>query len=338
MQISTVGLDLAKSVFTVHGVDEHGKVVLRKTVRRSKLLELFTQLPACVVGMEACGGAQHWARELRQLGHEPRIMAAEFVAPYRQGGKNDANDAAAICEAVSRPKMRFVAIKSVEQQAVLAVHRLRQGLVEERTALSNRLRGLLTEYGLVVSVGLDRLRRALPEILEDGANGIPGIGREVFADAAQQLRELDERIAGYDRRIAALARASESVQRLLKIEGVGPVTATALVASVGDAKVFNNGRQFAAWLGLTPRQHSTGGKQRLGAMTKHGDVYLRTLLIHGARAVLRVTPKRGDAKSRWAESLRRRRPDNVAAVALAAKHARIIWAMLAHAQPYQPAN
>ena len=174
---------------------------------------------------------------------------------------------------------------------MLAVHRLRQGLVEERTALANRLRGLLTEYGVVVGVGLDRLRRALPEILEDGANGIPGIAREVFADAGQQLRELDARIAAYDRRIAALARASAPVQRLMKIEGVGPVTATAVVASVGDAKVFHNGRQFAAWLGLTPRQHSTGGKQRLGAMTKHGDVYLRTLLIHGARAVLRVTPQ-----------------------------------------------
>jgi transposase len=231
--------------------------------------------------------------------------------------------------------MRFVALKSVDQQAVLAVHRLRQGLVEERTALANRLRGLLTEYGVIVGVGLGRLRCALPEILEDGANGIPGIAREVFADAEQQLRELDVRIAAYDRRIAALARASEPVQRLMKIEGVGPVTATALVASVGDATVFHNGRQFAAWLGLTPRQHSTGGKQRLGAMTKHGDVYLRTLLIHGARAVLRVTPNRSDAKSRWVESLRRRRPDNVAAVALAAKQARIIWALLARRQDYR---
>jgi transposase len=338
MKVTTVGLDLAKSVFTVHGVDARGNTVLRKTVRRAKVLEVFAQLPACLVGMEACSGAQHWARELRQLGHDPRIMAAEFVEPYRQGGKNDANDAAAICEAVSRPKMRFVALKSVEQQAVLAVHRLRQGLVEERTALANRVRGLLTEYGLVIGAGLDRLRRTLPEILEDGANGIPSIAREVFADAAEHLRQLDDRIAAYDRRIAVLARMSEAVQRLMKVEGVGPVTATALVASVGDAKVFNNGRQFAAWLGLTPRQHSTGGKQRLGAMTKHGDVYLRTLLIHGARAVLRVTAYRSDAKSRWAERLRRRRPDNVAAVALAAKHARIIWALLARAQDYHPAT
>jgi len=196
---------------------------------------------------------------------------------------------------------------------------------------------LLTEYGVVVGVGLDRLRRALPEILEDGANGVPGIAREVFADAGQQLRELDARIAAYDRRMAALARVSEAVQRLMKIEGVGPVTATALVASVGNAKVFNNGRQFAAWLGLTPRQHSTGGKQRLGAMTKHGDAYLRTLLIHGARAMLRVTPNRNDAKSRWVESLRRRRPDNVAAVALAAKTARISWALLARGKDYERA-
>ena len=337
MKITTVGIDLAKSVFTVHAVDEHGKTVLRKTVRRAKLLELLAQLPACVVGMEAGSGAQHWARELRKLGHEPRIMAAEFVEPYRQGGKNDANDAAAICEAVGRPKMRFVPIKSVEQQAVLAVHRMRQGLVEERTALVNRIRGLLTEYGLVIGVGRDRLRKALPAILEDAENGVPGIAREVFADAARQLAELDARIGEYDRRIATLARASEPAQRLMKVEGVGPVTATALVATVGDATVFRNGRQFAAWLGLTPRQHSTGGKQRLGAMTKHGDVYLRTLLIHGARAVLRVTSTRCDAKSRWVESLRRRRPDNVAAVALAAKHARIIWALLARQHDYRPA-
>jgi transposase len=337
MKVTTVGLDLAKSVFTLHGVDEQGNTVLRRTLRRAKLLEVFAQLPSCVVGMEACSGAQHWARELRKLGHEPRIMAAEFVEPYRRGGKNDTNDAAGICEAVSRPQMRFVPIKSVEQQAVLAVHRLRQGLVEERTALANRLRGLLAEYGLIVGVGLDRLRRALPDILEDGENGIPGIAREVFADAARQLAELDVRIGDYDRRITVLARASEPVQRLMKMEGVGPITATAIVASVGDAKVFRNGRQFAAWLGLTPRQHSSGGKQRLGAMTKHGDVYLRTLLIHGARAVLRVTGLRHDPKSRWVESLRQRRPDNVAAVALAAKHARIIWALLARGQHYRPA-
>src|SRR5438034_4491050 len=203
MKITTVGVDLAKSVFTVYGVDEHGKPALRKTVRRGKLLELFAQLPACVVGMEACSGAQHWARELRELGHTPRIMAAEFVEPYRRGGKNDTNDAAAICEAVSRPQMRFVPIKSVEQQAVLAVHRLRQGLVEERTALANRIRGLLTEYGLVIGVGLDRLRKALPSILEDADNTVPGIAREVFADATRQLIELDARIGDYDRRITA---------------------------------------------------------------------------------------------------------------------------------------
>ena len=307
MKVTTVGLDLAKLIFTVHGVDEHGKVMLRKTVRRAKLLEVFAQMPPCVVGMEACSGAQHWARELRKLSHEPRIMAAEFVEPYRQGGKNDANDAAAICEAVSRRQMRFVAVKSVEQQAVLAVHRMRQGLVEERTALVNRMRGLLAEYGIVVGMGLDRLRRALPEILEDGANAIPGLAKEVFADAEQHLRRLDERVATYDRRIAALAKSSEPAQRLMKVEGIGPVTATALLASVGDAKVFHNGRQFAAWLGLTPRQHSTGGKQRLGAMTKHGDVYLRTLLVHGARAVLRMSSLRSDTKSRWVENLRRRR-------------------------------
>lgn len=218
---------------------------------------------------------------------------------------------------------------------MLAVHRLRQGLVEESTALANRLRGLLAEYRVVIAVGLDRLRHAIPDILEDGDNGIPGIAREVFADATDQLRELDRRIAAYDRRISGLARTSEPAQRLMKIEGIGPITATAMLATIGDSKVFRNGRQFAAWLGLTPRQHSTGGKQWLGAMTKHGDVYLRTLLIHGARAVLRVTSSRRDAKSRWVEALPRRRRDNVAAVALAAKQARIIWSMLARVTEYR---
>jgi transposase len=338
VKTTTVGLDLAKGVFTLHGSDAHGGVTLRKTVRRSKLLDFFAQLPPCVVGMEACSGSQHWARALLALGHTPRIMAAEFVTPYRHGGKNDRNDAAAICEAVTRPATRFVPIKSLEQQAVLAVHRVRQGLVEERTALANRLRGLLSEYGVVIGAGIDRLRRALPEVLEDPDNGVPGLARAVFAEMAEHLRELDARIAAYDRRIAALARASEPAQRLMRIEGIGPVTATAMVASVGDAKTFRNGRQFAAWLGLVPRHHSTGGKQRLGAITKHGDVYLRTLLIHGSRAVLRLTSARGDAKRRWLQSLRRRRPENVAAVALAAKHARIISALLARGHAYQPAS
>jgi transposase len=337
MKVTTVGVDLAKSVFSVHGVDERGNTVLRKSVRRAKLLEFFAQLPACLVGMESCSGAQHWARELLKLGHDPRIMAAEFVAPYRMSGKNDANDAEAICEAVGRPKMRFVPLKSTEQQAVLAVHRMRQGLVEERTALANRMRGLLTENGIVFAKGIDQLRRAMPVILEDPQNRLPELTREVFADANRHLAELDARIAEYDRRLAALARASEPAKRLMNIQGVGAITATAIVATVGDAKAFKNGRQFAAWLGLTPLQRSTGGRQRLGQITKRGDVYLRTMLIHGSRSVMRLTPQRADANSRWVETLRTRRPDNIAAVALAAKHARIIWALLARGQDYRPA-
>ncbi len=279
MKVTTVGVDLAKSVFSIHGVDERGNTVLRKSVRRAKLVEFFAQLPACLVGMESCSGAQHWARELLKLGHEPRIMAAEFVAPYRMSGKNDANDAEAICEAVRRPKMRFVPLKSTEQQAVLAVHRMRQGLVEERTALANRMRGLLTENGIVFAKGIDQLRRAMPVILEDPHNRLPELAREVLADANRHSAELDARIAEYDRRLAALARSSEPAKRLMKIEGVGALTATAILATVGDAKAFKNGRQFAAWLGLTPLQRSTGGRQRLGQITKHGDVYLRTMLI-----------------------------------------------------------
>jgi len=338
MKVTTVGVDLAKSVFSIHGVDERGNAVLKKSVRRAKLLELFAQLPPCVVGMESCSGAQHWARELLKLGHDPKIMAAEFVAPYRMSGKNDANDAEAICEAVGRPQMRFVPLKSIEQQAVLAVHRMRQGLVEERTALANRLRGLLAENGIVFAKGIDQLRRAMPVILEDSHNRLPELAREVLADANRHLAELDARIAEYDRRLAALARSSEPAKRLMKIEGVGALTATAILATVGDAKAFKNGRQFAAWLGLTPLQRSTGGRQRLGQITKHGDVYLRTMLIHGSRSVMRLTPQRADAKSRWVESLRARRPDNIAAVALAAKHARIIWALLARPQDYRPAQ
>jgi transposase len=299
------------------------------------VLEFFSNLPPCLVGIEACAGTHYWARELSKLGHTVRLMAGQFVAPYRKSGKNDANDAEAICEAVGRPTMRFVSVKSVEQQAILAVHRARSLLVEERTALVNQTRGLLGEFGITVAQGIDRLRRALPEILEDGENGLPGLARETFADLLEQLRALDVRVVHYDRRIETLAREMESARRLMAIAGIGPITATALVATVGDAKVFSHGRQFAAWLGLTPRQHSSGGKSKLGRISKRGDIYLRTLLIHGARSVLRLTAKKTDLKSRWAEGLKQRSGNNIAATALAAKHARIIWAMLARDTDYR---
>ena len=332
MHVTRLGIDVAKHVFQLHGVDDRGHTVLRRRVTRTQLRPLVAQLQPCLVGLEACSSAHYWARELRTLGHDVRLIAPQFVAPYRKNDKNDGNDAEAICEAGGRPHMRFVPVKDVGQQAVLTVHRARQLLVAERTALVNQTRGLLAEYGLIVSTGVGVLRRALPELLESPA--LPALARDVFVDLADRLRALDERIASYDRRVAQLARHMEPVQRLLQVPGVGPVTATALVATVGDARAFKNGRQFAAWLGMVPRQHSSGGTRRLDRITKRGDVYLRTLLIHGARAVMRQLARRTDATSRWGLALKARRGFNKAVVALAAKQARILWALLATGRPY----
>jgi transposase len=335
MQVERIGLDIAKQSFQVHGVDAHGKVVIRKQLGRSKVLAYFAQLPPCLVGLEACGGAHYWARELQKLGHDARLMAVAMIQPYRTNQKNDANDAEAICEAVSRPRTRFVPLKSEGQQAVLTVHRARELLVTERTAVANQIRGVLMEYGIVMAQGIQRLRRALPELLT--TETLPALVREVVAELRERVQELDRRITEYDHRVEQLAKQNEATRRLMQVEGVGPITATAVVATIGDGHAFHHGRQFAAWLGLVPRQHSTGGKTVLGRITKHGNVYLRTLLIHGARAVLQFSAKRTDRKSRWVEQVRQRRGSNIAAVALAAKHARILWALLAHGQVYQVA-
>jgi transposase len=335
MKVTTVGLDLAKQVFSVHGVDEQGRTVLRKRVSRGKVLELFAQLPPSLVGMEACSGAHHWARELERLGHRVGMMAARFVAPYRKSEKNDGNDAEAICEAVGRPSMRFVAVKSAEQQALLVLHRVRQGFTAERTATINQRRGLLAEFGVVLPKGRYQLRAHIEAVLEDAESGIPGLARRAFAELNDHIGELDQKILAYDRELVALARASDPAQRLQQIPGIGPITATALVASVADAKSFRNGRQFAAWLGLVPRQYTTGAHVRLGRITKRGDVYLRTLLIHGTRAVLSSTKDKPDWLSRWAQAVRSRRGTRKAAVALAAKNARIAWALLARGGDYQ---
>jgi transposase len=337
MKVTRIGLDLAKHVLQVHGVDRHGKVVIRKQLTRAKMRGFFAQLSPCLIGVEACASAHYWARELSQFGHTVRLMAPQFVRPYRKNPKNDGNDAEAICEAVSRPNMRFVPVKSAAQQAVLTVHRARELLVGDRTALVNQIRGLLAEYGIVVPQGIARLRRVLPSVLDDAANGLPGLARETIAELQERLWDLDARIAAYDRRIAQLARQHEAAQRLMQLEGVGAATATAMVAAMGDGKAFKNGRQCAAWLGRVPQQYSSGGKARLGHISKRGNVYLRTLLIHGARSVLQLAGQRTDAKSRWAERLRQRRGNNIAAVALAAKHARIIWARLARGQEYRQA-
>jgi transposase len=335
MEITRVGLDIAKRVFQVHGVDELGRMQVSKKLSRAEVLGFFAQLPPCLIGVEACGGAHYWGRELKRLGHTVKLMAAQFISPYRKSGKNDATDAEAICEAVGRPNMRFVGIKSEEQQAVLMMHRVRTLVVANRTALVNQVRGLLGEFGIVVPVGIGRLRAQLPQILEDAENGLPTLARRILADLLQQLHHLDELVEHYERELGALAQLSEPAQRLMQINGIGPITATALVASVGDARVFKNGRQFAAWLGLTPRQYSSGGITRLGHITKHGDRYLRMLLVHGARALLRFVNRKADARSAWAKALKERRHVNIAAVALAAKHARIIWALLAKGSEYR---
>jgi transposase len=331
-----VGLDIAKLVFQVHGVDGREKPALHRQLPRAKVLAFFANLPACLVGIEACAGSHHWARELTKLGHTVKLMAAQFVTPYRKRGKNDANDAEAICEAVGRATMHFVAIKSEEQQAVLMVHRARTLVMANRVGLVNQIRGLLGEFGVIVPKGVARLRRELPAILEDAENAVPDLGRTVCAGLLEQFRDLDERIEAYDRQIRALAEASEPARRLMRIEAIGPQTATALVASMGDPHVFKSGRSFAVSLGITPKQNSSGGVTRLGPITRRGDSYLRTLLVHGARAYLRVVDRKTDAKSAWARRLRERRHVNIAAVALAAKHARIAWAILAHGTEYRP--
>jgi len=335
MNVTTIGIDLAKNSFSLHGVDSRGKMVYRKTLARAKLMPFLAQQPPCLIGMEACSGAHHWARSLQALGHRVGIMASRFVAPYRKGGKNDGNDAEAICEAVARPGMRFVPVKSDEQQAILSLHRVRQGLIKERTALINQLRGLLSEFGLIMPKGRYSAQHHIPDILEDAENGLPMLTRRLLNDVYLRLRAMNEQVLAYDRELEHLARESAVAKRLMSIPGIGAVTATALVASVGDAKQFKNGRQFAAWLGLTPRQYTTGGTIRLGRITKKGDVYLRTLLIHGTRAVLATVKDKQDKLSVWTRVLIERRGYKRAAVALAAKNARILWALMARGETYQ---
>jgi transposase len=335
MNVTTIGIDLAKDSFSLHGVDSHGKMVFRKSLSRAKLLPFLGSLPPCLVGMEACSGAHHWGRKLAKLGHRVGIMAPRFVAPYRKGGKNDGNDAEAICEAVGRPGMRFVPVKSDEQQAILSLHRVRQGLIKERTALINQLRGLLSEFGLIMPKGRYSAQHQIPDILEDAENGLPLLARRLLHDTYQRLKVLNEQVLAYDRELNHLVKDSAPAKQLMTVPGVGAMTATALLASVGDPRQFKNGRQFAAWLGLTPRQYTTGGKTRLGRITKKGDAYLRTLLIHGTRAVLSTVTDKEDKLSIWTKTLVERRGYKRAAVALAAKNARILWAMMVRGETYQ---
>jgi transposase len=333
-KITTVGLDIAKSVFSLHGVDAQGRTILRKTVRRDKLMELIAALPPCLIGMEACGGAHEWARQFQRHGHRIGIMMARFVAPYRKSSKNDGNDAEAICEAVGRPNMRFVPVKGAEQQAILSLHRVRQGYVEQRTATINRIRGLLAEFGMVLPQRAAEVRRGAVVLAEQ----LPVLAREAITDLRAHLTHLDSRIDHYEEQLTSLNRECEPARRIMTMPGIGPLTASAITASVASGHELSNGRQFAAWLGLVPRQHSTGGKTRLGRITKRGDAYLRTLLMLGARSVLQTALQKSDRLSRWAVALRQRRGYHRAVIAIAAKNARIIWALLAKERTFVPVN
>lgn len=337
MKITTIGIDLAKNVLQVHGIDERGKTLVKKQLKREQVIPFFANLRPCLIGMEACGSAHYWARKLESLGHTAKLMAPQFVKPYVKTNKNDAADAEAICEAVGRPNMRFVPTKNGEQQAVLSVHRTRQGFVKARTAQANQIRGLLAEYGIVIPQGIVHITKRLPEILEDGENDLPGSFRQLLQRLGDHLKELDRQVSELEVQIQVWHRESAASEKLAQIPGIGPITASALVASIGDAKSFANGRQLAAWLGLVPRQHSSGGKPTLLGISKRGDSYLRTLLIHGARAVIRVSERKLGHADSWLAQLMGRRNKNVAAVALANKNARTVWALLAHDRDYEAA-
>jgi transposase len=335
MDVTTVGLDVAKQVFQVHGIEAYGKVVVRKQLRRKEVVAYFTKLPTCEIGMEACSSGHYWARRLQSLGHTVKLMAPQFVRPYVKTNKSDARDAEAICEAVTRPTMRFVPIKTAEQQAMLALHRARQGFVKARTAQANHLRSLLAEFGIVLPQGIHVLLRQVPVIVSEAEHGLLESVRDLFTRLLAHVKELDRHVTEVEQQITHWPKSNEQSRKLEQVPGIGPITASALVATIGDAKAFQPGRQLAAWLGLVPRQHSTGGKARLHGISKRGDIYLRTLLIHGARSVLRVAARHTDPTTTWLKRGQARRNANIAAVALANKHARIIWALLAHDRDYK---
>lgn len=345
MKATTVGLDLAKNVFQAHGVDEHGRRVFNRQIKVAHAMEFFTRIQPCVIGVEACASAHYWARKLSSLGHTVKLMPPQYVKSYVKTNKNDEIDAEAICEAVSRPNMRFVAAKSVDQQAVTALHALRCGAMKARNATANRLRGLLLEFGITIPKGVAYVSQRVPDELEDASNELPSALRIALQDEYEQFKALEQRLQRLQAQITQWHREHAASQVLEKIPGVGVLTATALVAGMGDAAGFANGHQVSAWIGIVPRQHSSGGKTRLLGISKHGDSYLRTLLIHGARSVVSSLKRRLAAgenpgtftsTQRWLIGLLQRRNANVATVALANKNARTAWALLAHAKPYEP--
>jgi transposase len=338
MKIIRVGVDLAKNVFQVHGVDRNEKPVWKCKLKRAEWIKVLLEKiePGCEIGMEACGGAHHWARKLEALGYTVKLIAPQFVKPYVKSNKNDAKDAEAICEAMSRPNMRFVSIKSVEQQDVQAIHRVRAGLMEQRIAKANQIRGLVSEYGLVAPIQVSHLRAAIPEWLEDAENGLTSRFRRLLNGLWSDLQSLDLRLKEMDREIAEIAAANPVAQKLQQLRGVGPMVATALLATVGDASQFKNGRQMTVSLGLTPKQSSSGGKEKLLGISKRGDPYVRSLLVHGARSVIRSAKGKDDRLSQWVMRIANAHHFNVAVVAMANKTARIAWAMIRKGSDYQP--
>jgi len=331
-KIIRIGIDIAKHIFYIHGCDMNGKTCLRKKLQRKDLMTFFAQQPPCLVAMESCSGSHFWGRQLRSLGHDVRLITPQFVVPYRKSQKNDYNDAEAICDAAGRDNMRFVAVKSEEQQAALMVHRIREQCVAERTSLSNQIRGHLHEFGFVVPQGTTKIREQVPCIIAQ--DDFPALARLLLQDLLDAMDILEKRIKTLEQQIQQLNKNSDVANRLMSIKGVGPITASAMVATVGDPRLFKNSRQFAAWLGLVPKQFSSGGKTKLGGITKRGDSYLRKLLIQGARAVMYKASTSTDARSQWIHQLRSRKPDNVVATALAAKLARTIWAMMINGDSY----
>lgn len=334
-KVTTLGIDLAKTVFQLHGVDSAGKVVCRREVRRAQLMKVVAQLQPCLIGIEACGGANYWARRFAEFGHQVKMMSPQFVKPYRKSDKNDRNDAEAICEAVTRPSMRFVAVKTVEQQDMLTMHRVREGLMKERVALINRIRGSLCEYGIVMAKDVSNLRRQLPGILEDAANELTASARQLFSELYEDFVAREQRISQLEHSIRALGSQHDVVRRLLTVPGIGYLSATALYGAVGDATHYRNGRQLAAWMGLVPRQSSSGGKQRLLGITKRGDNYLRKLLVHGARSIVTRAERTARPADRWLNELRERRGKPRSYVAQANKTARIAWAIMAKGEVYR---
>jgi transposase len=333
-EVTTIGIDLAKNVFQIHAVDASGKTVIRRQLRRRQVLPFFGKQPSCLIGMEACATAHHWAREITALGHEVRLMPPRYVKPYVKRNKNDAADAEAICEAVTRPTMRFVAIKTEEQQSVLMLHRTRELLVRQRTMLVNAIRAHMAEFGVVARVGLPQVKALLAVIADPEDDRIPPLARICLKALATQLLSLEREISAAEQRIHAWHRTNEDSRRLDTIRGVGPITASALTASITDPSIFRSGRGMAAWIGLVPRQNSTGGKERMGRITKQGDQYLRWLLVAGAMTVIRHAKRRGTTDP-WLAQLIARKPTKVAAVALANKNARIAWALLRHGGSYR---